>query len=184
MRKILKTLSPGTSINFGGYIWTILEHQEDGGTLAITSDIVQQKAFDGNNSNDWRNSSIREWLNGEFLQRICENEIRERGDSPDEPAPFKVIKSDLTADNGMKDYGIVDDIVSLISCELYRKYRAVMPHINGWWLTLTPWTCESICSYGICNVNNLGALDHSHACHEKFGIRPIIRLNSDLTVNA
>ena len=35
--------------------------------------------------------------------------------------------SDLTSDDGMKNYGTAEDYVFLLSCDLYRKYREQIP---------------------------------------------------------
>lgn len=77
----------------------------------------------------WRTSSLRKYLNGEYLEQF------NRGDL----LPFV---SDLTSDDGMKDYGTAENYVFLLSCDLYRKYRESVPRFNGRWLMLTPWTCS------------------------------------------
>ena len=119
--------------------------------LAIVSELLEDEMpLDESNKNDWRTSSLRKYLNGEYLEQF------NRGDL----LPFV---SDLTSDDGMKDYGTAEDYVFLLSCDLYRKYRESVPRFNNWWWTLTPWTRNpsDACSARI--VFTDGTLDSSSA---------------------
>lgn len=105
--------------------------EEQGGALAIAATLLKDDVpFDEDGKNDWRGSTLRKRLNGEDLKSL------NRGDL----LPFT---SDLTADDGLKDYGSAKDYVFLLSCDLYRKYREFIPcHDRCWW-TLTPYTTPS-----------------------------------------
>lgn len=105
--------------------------EEQGGALAIASTLLEDDVpFDMDGKNDWRSSTLRKRLNGEYLKSFT------RGDL----LPFT---SDLTADDGLKDYGSSKDYVFLLSCDLYRKYREYIPLYDRWWWTLTPYTTPS-----------------------------------------
>lgn len=101
---------------------------ECGGVFCITRDILFKKAFDEDNCNDWRKSSLRKYLNGEFFEQL--------------PFTDKLIsfKRDLTSDDGLKDYGDCEDYVSLLSDDEYRKYRYQISNKDDWWWTLTPYS--------------------------------------------
>ena len=101
---------------------------ERGGVFCITRDILFKKAFDEDNCNDWRKSSLRKYLNGEFFEQL--------------PFADKLIsfKRDLTSDDGLKDYGDCEDYVSLLSDDEYRKYRYQISNKDDWWWTLTPYS--------------------------------------------
>lgn len=125
----IKFPKPGEQFEYNGVMFTALG-EEQGGVLAIVSKLLLQRLpFDDSDKNDWRTSSLRKHLNGEYLEQF------NRGDL----LPFV---SDLTSDDGMKDYGTAEDYVFLLSCDLYRKYRESVPRFNGRWWMLTPWTCS------------------------------------------
>lgn len=94
-------------------------------------------------------------LNGPFLDAL----IAEGADR----AAFLDLETDLTADDGMTDYGTATDKIALISDGLYRKFRALIPKIGCWWWTLTPWTCDPEYSCRVRRVNSSGALDNDGA---------------------
>ncbi len=108
---------------------------EQGGVLCMTANIVAETAFDKDCCNDWRKSSARKMLNNEFASKL----------NPDDLLPYE---SDLTADNGDTAYGKCRDVVGLLSCDLYRKYRKFIPLFNEWMWTCTPWYCSTPYSGG------------------------------------
>ena len=120
----IKNLRSGERFEFCGFEWVLLG-DEQSGKLAVMADIIDEYPFDKNNKNDWRKSSLRAELNEKFIKKL----------DTDALLPFV---SDLTADDGLKDYGTSEDLVFLLSCDLYRKYRAVMPKYNTWVWTITP----------------------------------------------
>lgn len=127
---VSKVPQAGEQFEYNGIEFTALG-EEQGGVLAIVSELLLQRMpFDESRKNDWRTSSLRKHLNGEYLEQF------NRGDL----LPFV---SDLTADDGMKDYGTAEDYVFLLSCDLYRKYRESVPRFKSRWSTLTPWTCTT-----------------------------------------
>ena len=158
----LSTLKDGARFVYGGVEWVKLEHlyTESGKleTVAIAAEPVFERAFDEENCNDWRKSSLRRELNGPFLDTL----IAEGAD----PAAFKEFESDLTADDGMTDYGTARDKIALITCDLYREHRALLPKIGCWWWTLTPWTCDPNLAY-----------------YGNWGVRPLCHLESSIFVS-
>lgn len=178
-RQQLSTLKDGARFVCGGVEWVKLEHffteTNDLGTVAIAAEPVFERAFDEQNCNDWRKSSLRRELNGPFLDAL----IAEGAD----PAAFMEFESDLTSDDGMTDYGTAWDKIALISCDLYREYRALLPKIGCWWWTLTPWTCDPEYSCGVRGVSTGGALDNGNACNGDNGVRPLCHLQSSIFVS-
>lgn len=143
----IKIPKPGDRFEYNDVMFTVLG-EEQGGVLAIVSELLLPRMpFDESRKNDWRISSLRKHLNGEYLEQF------NRGDL----LPFV---SDLTADDGMKDYGTAEDYVFLLSCDLYRKYRESVPRFNGRWSTLTPWTCTTGSSL-LRSVSSNGTVDTS-----------------------
>lgn len=174
MKKKLNALKPGARFIYGGVNWALLELKGNE-AVAITADCVCQRAFDRDNANDWRRSSLRKELNGEFLTML----ISEGAD----PAAFMEFESDLTADDGMTDYGTARDKIALITCDLYREYRALLPGIGRWWWTLTPWTCDPEYSCSVRYVGFSGTLGWDYAYGGDGGVLPLCHLKSDILVS-
>lgn len=171
--KKLAELKCGARFTYAGVEWVKLDNT-DGGALVLTAEPVFERAFDEENCNDWRKSSLRRELNGPFLDAL----IAEGADR----AAFLDLETDLTADDGMTDYGTATDKIALISDGLYRKFRALIPKIGCWWWTLTPWTCDPEYSCRVRSVNSSGALIN-RACSGYSGVRPLCNMKSDILVS-
>lgn len=174
--KKLANLKPGAYFFYGGVQWVVLESDEKiGATLALAAEPVFHRAFDEENRNDWRVSSLRRELNGPFLDAlIAEGANR---------AAFLDWESDLTADDGMTDYGTTTDKIALLSDSLYRKYRQYIPLVDDWCWTLTPWTCNPSHSYRVRGVGSSGALNWNFAYNGNWGARPLCNLKSEILVS-
>jgi len=172
--KHLCEVKAGARFIYGGIEWVKLE-TPDAGTLALSAEPVFERAFDEENCNDWRKSSLRRELNGTFLDAL-EKEGADR-------AAFMEFDSDLTADDGMKNYGCATDRIALLSCDMYRKFRDLIPRVEDWCWTLTPWTCDPEYSYYVHNVTSSGALDISIAYSGYYGVRPLCYLKSEILVS-
>ena len=101
---------------------------EQGGVLCMTTKPIAEEAFDPNGCNNWAKSRARKNLNTKFLSLMDENDL----------LPFE---SDLTADNGDTAYGKCVDKIGILSCDLYRKYRKIVPLFYECMWTCTPWHC-------------------------------------------
>lgn len=173
--KKLAELKQGARFTYGGVEWVKLDDIGPG-ALALAAEPVFERAFDEENCNDWRKSSLRRELNGSFLDAL----IAEGAD----PAAFLDWESDLTADDGMTDYGTATDKIALRSDALCRKYRALTPLVDEWCWNLTPWTCDPEYSYIVRYVNSSGALNWGYAYLGVNGVRPLCYLKSDILVSA
>mgnify|MGYP006873060582 CR=1 FL=1 len=123
--------APGTKFTYKDQDYIALGI-EQGGLLAITDGPICEMPFDGDiranwqdSRANWRESGLRKYLNGEWLDEISTNNLI-------------LQTTDLTADDGGKDYGETTDYVSLLTDAQYRKYRAYIPNFNTWWWTATP----------------------------------------------
>lgn len=147
MKKISQ-IETGGRFLYGGVEWVKLYAGD--GTVAISAEPVFKRAFDEDNKNDWRSSSLRRELNGAFLDAL----VAEGADR----AAFLDWESDLTADDGMTDYGTATDKIALLSDKLYRMFRGIIPRVDAWCWNLTPWTCEASHSYYVRYVRSSGAI--------------------------
>lgn len=103
--------------------------KEQGGILCITAKVWKETVFDEKSYNDFKKSSVKKLLNGEFLSLLNESDL----------LPYTM---DLTADNGDKAYGTDTVKVGLLSADLYRKYRDFIPLYPEWMWTCTAWYCS------------------------------------------
>lgn len=173
--KKLSTLQAGTHFMYGGVEWVKLGKVVSGGVLALSATCISEQAFDAENCNDWRKSSLRRELNGPFLDAL----VSEGADR----AAFMDWESDLTADDGMTDYGTATDKIALLSDSLYRQFRAIIPILDGWYWTLTPWSCKEEYKAYVRGVRSSGALSYNSAYYGHYGVRPLCYLNSEILVS-
>lgn len=174
----IKEVGEGQTVRIAGIDFEVLDRNfpsTDGrlGVLVLAKDITEQMAFDEDNCNDWRESSLRKYLNEDFKEHI------EDAIGKDKLIPFQ---RDLLSDDGMKDYGECEDYISLITCEEYREYREHISDKSDWWWTLTPWSCRSGDSYRVRYVYTDGSLGLSSACAGSYGVAPAFLLLPSLEV--
>ena len=172
--KELKTVQAGEKFAYGGTDWLVLE-QKEGRALCLAVGNIGDRAFDKDNCNDWRESSLRAFLSGEFLKSLVES-----GASED---AILQTKFDLTSDDGLDDYGDSTDKLGLISCEQYRRFRKLIPNLDDWWWTLTPWsTASNGDAYGVRIVGSGGTL-YSGSAYGGGGVRPLCNFDSSISVS-
>lgn len=172
--KKLAELKPGDRFMYGGVEWVKFE-DIGAGTLCLAAEPVFRRAFDEENCNDWRKSSLRRELNGAFLDAL----VAEGADR----AAFLDWESDLTADDGMTDYGTAVDKIALRSDALCRKYREITPPVDEWCWNLTPWTCDASNSCSVRYVTSSGAMGWYGACDGYWGVRPLCYPKSVILVS-
>ena len=145
---------PKQEFTMGGIAWTVIQTGADW-VKCIASDCVEERAFDEGNKNDFAASSLRAYLNGEFLRRLI------KAGAPEEM--FEYFNIDLTADDGLKNYGGDRVRIGLITCEEYRLLRGNIPALpDRWWWTATP---DSPINSFVRFVYSDGSLSFSSACN-------------------
>ena len=161
--------APKQEFTIGGIAFTVIQTAESW-VKCIASECVGYGAFDAKNRNDFAASDIRAFLNGEFLQKLIEAGAPEK--------MFEYFNVDLTADDGLKNYGGDRVRIGLITCEEYRLLRGNIPALpDRWWWTATP---DSPINSFVRSVNSGGALDHSSAYIGDSGVRPLCVLKSEI----
>ena len=160
---------PKQEFTMGGIAWTIIQTGESW-VKCIASECVEERAFDEGNKNDFATSSLRAYLNGEFLRRLI------KAGAPEEM--FEYFNIDLTADDGLKQYGTDSARIGLITCDEYRALRENIPPLpNDWWWTATP---DSPINNFVRCVYSDGSLNYDDACYGNFGVRPLCVLQSEI----
>ena len=163
---------PKQEFTMGGIAWTVIQTGADW-VKCIASDCVEERAFDEENKNDFAASSLRAYLNGEFLRRLI------KAGAPEEM--FEYFNIDLTADDGLKNYGGDRVRIGLITCEEYRLLRGNIPALpDRWWWTATP---DSPINSFVRYVYSVGSLNYFNAFNGIIGVRPLCNLKSEILVS-
>ena len=170
----------------------------EGYTLVEAAEDLCQAPFDKGGCNDWREASLRKWLNGGYLDKLLaartaslrkylhEDYLPELLESfPELKYGAVTFLRDLTADDGLKDYGTCVDTVSLLTAEEYKANRDIYMDPPGTWRWLiTPDSTPSGGGAAFARlVSSGGSLNNCGACHGGGGVRPVLYLKSDLLVS-
>ena len=172
MTKKIADLKPGTRFTYGKHNCMVLDHLEQG-TLCMVLDSVKCKFGQNNN---YAESELKEYLNEWYL----DDWLNDGACFTD----FVEMEVDLTADDGLDDYGKCRCFLAPRTCEQHRKYRKLIPNPDGLEWTVTAYSTESNGFSGIaCLVTALGALGTSYVYHAS-GVRPLFILNPSVLLNA
>lgn len=176
MKKALKTAARGTVFPYAGEKWVVLEHDPAGRTLCLRLDLIPDKPFDENNCNNFALSSSKAWMNGPYLDNLI--------DAVKGPHAFLATELDLTADDGLKDYGTCTVTIFSLTVDQYRRNRDVIPNADDWWwLSTATSTAANGYEHSARCVNSGGALDWGNAYRGYNGLRPACYLDSDLLIS-
>ena len=187
MQKTLKTGKIGqfgteSRITYGGVKWVVLDARPNM-SLCLAEDVLKDEngevrymAFDTDNKNDFAASSARAFLNGDFLEELA-------AAGADKEA-FVPIVLDLTSDDGLDDYGTDSAKIGLITDQMYRAFRKIIPKASEDYWTCTPFSTErnGYKSF-VRSVNTSGALIRYNAYYGDGGVRPLCNLKSDILVS-
>lgn len=176
MKKALKKADRGAVFRYAGWEWVVLEHDPSGRTLCLTKGIVESRAFDDDNCNNFATASSNKYLNGAFLDNLIE--------SAPSPHAFRTTELDLTADDGLKDYGTCTVTIFLLTVDQYRRNRDIIPNADDWWWLSTAYsTAANGYEHSARYVYSDGTLDWDLACRGRYGLRPACYLDSELLIS-
>lgn len=160
-------LGIGDKFNLASSKWTILDITNKG--YLCIADIIQEEMKFDSDSNDWKASSLREWLNTEFYNDLAKEIGKEN---------IIEFERDLLSLDGQDEYGSCADNVSLLTVDEYRKYRKLLPNTEKWWWLLTSWSTKcNECKYSNAVVRP-GGYFGSCFCDDYFGVRPVCIFSS------
>lgn len=167
----LRQLERGKEFELAGCEWIVLEQNEEKeSTLVVTKDCIEEMAFDEDGSNDFRNSSLRIYLNNDFLEELQEEGL--------DKSSILLTDFDLTNSNGENIYGLCRDNIGLLTQEQHKEHRDILT-LDDWWWLITP--LSSYSSY-VRSVGASGALVTDLAYYGSCGVRPALNLDSGITV--
>lgn len=168
----LADVKPGDSIIIGNYEFIVLEHFPDDTTAVITKYNVTKMPF-GNKSN-YRFSNIREFCLKNFYPNLVKSIGKEN---------IITHKVSLMCDDRTFGFTGCWDEVSVITTELYRKYRMYFKDSKKSFWTTTPLSHNIPYLENICYINNGAVLSEIIDLKSARGIRPFCILNSSIKVN-
>lgn len=172
MTKTNIKIAPSSVISYGGLDCIVLDVEQDK-ILVLAKESIGNMPFDEGNSNNFPKGTLCKYLNGEFIKKLKAN-----GADTSALIPTTI---DLTSDDGLKDYGETTQKIFLLTCDMYRKYRSVIPNLNDWWWLATAYSTESNgYAYYARAVSSDGSLYYSAAYFGDYGVRPAFYLKSSI----
>lgn len=174
MKIKVKELNPGDRFGYGMKSAIVLDKM-DSGVLCMVVDENYQSEFDRNNNNNFAESTLRTELNVHYVRQWLDE-----GANIDDFAEMEV---DLTADDGLDDYGTCTTYLAPRTCDQHRKYRKLIPNCDDWEWTATPYSVKSNdCSCTVRCVNAHGTLNSYGVSGTGSGVRPLFKLKPDAEV--
>lgn len=129
--------------------------------------------------NDFRDSTIRNWLNDEYLERLQEDGLK-NGDILD-------LEIDLKCTLGQHEYGTDKVKAGLLTLEQYGEFYDIIPLVeDDWWCLATPWKTPSrlpgtSLTYYVYYVSTSGDW-YLSSYDVTYGVRPALNLSPSLLV--
>ena len=172
MTKTNIKIAPSSVISYGGLDCIVLDVEQDK-ILVLAKESIGNMPFDEGNSNNFPKGTLCKYLNGEFIKTLKAN-----GADTSALIPTTI---DLTSDDGLKDYGETTQKIFLLTCDMYRKYRSIIPNLDDWWWLATAYSTESNGYADIARfVRSGGSLGYDYAYYGGTGVRPAFYLKSSI----
>ena len=168
--KELGSKKPGSIAKIGNREYIVLGHAAET-TAIITKDCAAEMEF--GDTADYLTSKPRAYCIGDFYNELVEAVGKEN-----------IVKHTvkLMADDGTNKI-VTRDNVSILTTELYRRYREFLPAIGKPYFTATRVSAEVPGYTGdVCCVDSFGVL-YWRGCGWGYGVRPFCVLNSSVLVD-
>ena len=169
----LGRIAAGDTFKIGEHEFVVLEQYFDT-TAVICKNLINDDQVFGENNN-YNGSHVDEFCNSfaQFIASVVgqENLVQHM--------------VDLTSDDGLKDYGVIDRQVSLLTADQYRRYVEILDRhkVDSWWWLATPF---STATHGYARsvkcVSPSGCIDNFY-CNYVYGVRPFCILKSNIFVS-
>lgn len=170
----LSEIAVGKTFRIGDMTFIKLS-ENNGAVEAITKNVLFASQFGDNN--DFRDSIILKKLQNDILPKV----IAEAGEEN-----VITFETDLTAFDGLKQYGKLTSKISLPTLDDYRKYVEILDRYSPksyWWLS----TPDSMQPHDdpdwILCVSPSGNLSFYYYCNDSLGVRPFFHFASSLFVS-
>ena len=161
----------GSVVKIGNREFIVLEHSNET-TAVITKSFADSMEFGDNG--DYRTSKVRKYCNGKFYDELTKAVGKEN-------IVEHTVK--LDADDGTGKGVKCKDNVSILTNDLYRRYRDYLtPYGNWWWTATRVNATDSDYARSVCCVDSGGVLSWD-GCGCCGGVRPFCVLNSSILVS-
>ena len=164
----------GDIVTIGEHEYIVLEHDKFLGTTSLLmKDLLEDDVVFGDSA-DYKSSKVKKMLDKfalELQKEVGEDNVIEH-----------IV--DLTSDDGLKDYGSVKCKVSLLTCDLYRKFVYVIDKFKldkWWWLATPDTTANHYNDWWALSVSPRGNIRRCD-CDNDIGVRPFIVFVSSISV--
>lgn len=171
-RPMLGGVKCGNIIKLGDREFYVLGHGAET-TAVLAKDAARRMTFGG--GGDYRKSDVRDYCNGDFYKELAavvgaENIVQH------------TVK--LGADDGTGKGLSCKDNISILTTDLYRRYREFLPAMGDPWWTATRVSHDEDTGYtrDVCYVNSCGILNWD-VCDFSCDVRPFCILNSSILVS-
>lgn len=179
----LNEVPVGTTFEVWNRKYTVLDKGRDK-IFVLAAEIETEMQFREDDEvyavapNDFRDSTIRNWLNDDYLGILQENGLK-NGDILD-------LEIDLKCTLGQHEYGKDIVKVGLLTLEEYGGYYDVIPRIDSPWWLATPWKTPLRSPHtdgtsGVWSVGSNGGYGR-RSCYNTYGVRPALNLSPSLLV--
>lgn len=169
----LSTVSPGGVIYLGEDEFVVLDH-DDGGTLVISKDFMEEDVKFGDNT-DFNGSNVQRVLYEDILPKIEEVVGKDSILS-------QTVK--LTTVDNQDIYKDVDGRIRLLTFDEARKYNPLIVNeeLDDYWWLMTPWTSRDRWEYPVAAVSPDGNFNFRYY-YSFDGVRPVLYLKSNIFVS-
>lgn len=169
--KTLGSVKPGDTVTIGDREYVVLGHGKET-TAIITKRPTAYMAF--GDDCDYFKSDVWAYCNVDFYKELCKT-VGEHNIIPH--------TVNLVADDGSNKGVIVKDNISILTCDLYRRYREFLPAINSACWTATKITAlDNNYNNSVCAINPRGILS-TYGVVYSLGVRPFCILNSSVLIS-
>lgn len=168
-------MKPKDEFKIGDEVFIVLEQNGDRTKVIFKEFAYNNKTFGGNSC--WKKSNIRTLLNNDYYNKIAKL-VGENNIIP--------MKRDLTSLDGLDDYGVCYDRISLLSVFEYAKYHKILglkPNYSAGWWVITPYsTPSSHCCQTVCSIDTRGTIQWAISVYLRHSVRPFFTLKSSTIV--
>ena len=174
-QKQLAEYVAGDTVKIGKFEMVVLE-QQDGQAALILKGMYGEDTEFGEENNAY---------DGSYVDQKCQVFAKELAEiiGWDNIILHKV---DLTSDDGLKDYGVIERRASLITTDMYRKFVAILDTVNPkrwWWLATPHSTKRHENDTWVKCVSPSGVIRGGYCNFNDSGVRPFCILKSNIFVS-
>lgn len=177
MKKYAVLHEPGDIVTLAGTEFVVLD-VEHRGTLPDSLFILAKNTVGSSNFgrfNDYEDSDLRmaveEWLKG----------MEKKGLDLDRIIPREI---DLTTLDGCTLYGKLDVKAAPLTLDEARRYASRIPNADSWYWLATGWSGPLKGDKGSALYVNSNGGWYSYYCSDSYGIRPALKIPSDLLLDS